>query len=698
MCDEKIAGTGRPPLLHDQLVALSAPTQVWSDRDGTMGGGPLHGIFHGDWRFVRGVELLVDGAPVEHIGTTVEAGCTIFRAVARGLDAAPPDPRVIVERMREVTPGALVERATVVNGRDVPIDVVIQLVCDVGFAPTAAVGEEAAVEIPVTVEHGVAVAADRSRTLRVLGVGGEVAAVGERIVVTRRAAIEPGGWSGLAIELSLDDRSLAVRGFVVDPPCTGIDRSGRPWLDRWSECATADLEDLLLDAGHGPFLAAGAPWHLTMVARDALVAARFLLPLSTTIAEGTLRTLAARQGLRRDAATGEEPGRILHELPQHRLERHDASIEQHPRYAGSVDATPLWILLLHRAWRAGLPLEAVRELRTALHAALGWLLEHTGEGFLSCPGESRSGLSDGSSPDPAEALRLNDGTQLAGEISAARLQGLACLAAVDGAELLDALGDDGASLRAWASRLRRRFRAAFWVERGEARFPAMAIDSTGAQLDWLSADIGHLIGTTLLSADEELAVARLLLDERLSSGFGLRTMASDAPGYWPMAHHRGAIWPVDTAIAIEGLLGAGLHAEARALAEQLERAADAFGGRVPQTYAGYGLADSSVPIPYPGACSPHAASTASVVIAQRALSGLRRRGGTPLDERRLHAVEPPLERDPAPPPARRPSSAPAPGPSVVSPPEPEPIFATGGAVHARRPHLRLVDPWPPPER
>lgn len=670
-----------PPLLHSELVALAAPTQVWSAQDGTMGGSGAHGLFHGDWRYLRGIELRVDGQAVEPIATAEEADWIVFHALAVDRGTSLPLARVKVERMREVTPGGMVERATLVNGRSEPIDALVELVCDLELAPmpTVRAGAPDPAELTIELDGGTAIVSDGTRTLRASSRGGQMRVDGSRMIVAKQTHVAPGDWAGVTLELSIDDPSLALHGATIDALCEPLLPTGRPALDRWATRAVADIADLLLDAGHGAFPAAGAPWHVTMVARDALIACRLLLPLGGALAEGTLRTLAARQGVRFDPASGEEPGRILHEMRQRAPGASRPGVEPPPVYAGSVDPTPLWIVLLHDAWRAGLPLDSVRELRTALHSALGWMRAHTvgpdgAEGFLACRSETGMGLSGKDWKLEPEGMRFRDPGATGAAIATAQVQGLACRAAVGGAALLDALGDDGEPWREWAERLRTRFRETFWVHRDGDRFPAMALDADGRPVGTLVSDIGQLLGTTLLSRVEEAEVVRLLLDERLSSGFGLRTMATDAERYWPLAHYCGAIWPHDTAIAIEGLLRSGFHAEARELAEQLERAADAFGGRMPEVYAGYGLEDTAAPIPYPGACSPQAWSAASVVPVHTALTW-RAEARPPIGrERHLVALPPP---------------------PVPSAPEPMQINA-GSLQPPTRVRLHLVEPGSPP--
>ncbi|MFJ6113853.1 amylo-alpha-1,6-glucosidase [Agrococcus sediminis] len=149
---------------------------------------------------------------------------------------------------------------------------------------------------------------------------------------------------------------------------------------------------------------------------------------------------------------------------------------------------------------------------------------------------------------------------------------------------------------------------------------ALPLDGSGTPVDAKTSNMGQLLGTSLLSAEEEAAVARLLVDERFASGWGLRTMASDEGGYWPLSYHCGSVWPHDTGVVIEGMLRAGLTAEARTLSAQLVRTADAFDGRLPELFAGFGADEAATPVAYPASCRPQAWSAAAVVPVHRALA------------------------------------------------------------------------------
>lgn len=622
-------GHGRQPLLHDALVVLEAPTQAWSDADGEMGGAPIHGVFHGDWRYVRGIAMRIAGEPVEATGTARAAGRAVFHGIARAIDDETPDPRVLVERERLVMAGRLAESVRVRNGLDATVTAAVELVIDVSIAELSTIkaGMPAPGALSWRDDARGFEASDAERTVRIDAPGAEVSRDGDRVTARWRIDVAPRSLEGVGLALALHDPTTVV-GPASQRTLGALPGSGDAALDRWSARAADDLRALLLDAGEGPFVAAGAPWFMTLFGRDSLIAARMLLPLSLDLAEGTLRTLAARQGSADDPATAEEPGKILHELRQSTFTMPGEGIALPPVYYGTVDATPLWIVLLHEAWRSGLPLDAVRELRPALEGALGWLRDHgspDGSGFLRYIDRSGTGLANQGWKDSGDSVRFRDGRIAEGPIALCEVQAQACQAAAGGAALLDALGDSEGAIawRAWAERMRERFRAAFWVERGGERYPAIALDGTGEPVDAKTSNMGQLLGTTLLSADEEAQIARLLVDPRFASGWGLRTMASDEGGYWPLSYHCGSVWPHDTGIVIEGMLRAGLRSEARTLAAQLLRAADAFDGRLPELFAGFSAEQASTPVAYPASCRPQAWSAAAVVPVHAALTAAR---------------------------------------------------------------------------
>jgi glycogen debranching enzyme len=387
--------------------------------------------------------------------------------------------------------------------------------------------------------------------------------------------------------------------------------------------SVADLAGLLADdpaATDDHYLTAGAPWYLTLFGRDSLWAARMALPLGTDLAAGTLRTLARRQGTRTDPSVEEQPGKILHEVrigpdgPKH--------------YYGTVDATPLWISLLHDAWRWGLADAEVAALLPNLEAALGWLrdaADPAAGGFVRYV-DNAGVLSNQGWKDSFDSIQFADGRLADPPIALCEVQGYAFAAALEGAALLDAFGRTGGDgWRDWATGLRDRFRAAFWVEDRSGRYPAIALDGTGRPVDSVTSNIAHLLGTGFLDEAETAAVVRRLAGPDMDSGVGLRTMSSGSAGFNPLSYHGGSVWSHDTAIALRGLAATGT-ADAGAVAASLARglltAAPAFGFRLPELYGGESAGGGRLPLAYPAACGPQAWSAAAAMVVLTATLGL----------------------------------------------------------------------------
>jgi glycogen debranching enzyme len=395
-------------------------------------------------------------------------------------------------------------------------------------------------------------------------------------------------------------------------------------LTRLVDRSLDDLAALRLTDGADTFLGAGVPWFLTLFGRDSLWAARMLLPLGTDLAAGTLRVLARRQGTRVDDSTGEAPGKIMHELRRDEHVLTEANLRLPAVYYGTIDATPLWISLLHDAWRWGHPAAEIEALLPNLDAALGWLADHAdpdGDGFLEYLDTTGHGLANQGWKDSGDAVRFADGRIAEPPIALAEVQGYAYRAALDAAALLDAFGRPGGDRwRGYATAMADRFRAKFWVPGG---YPALALDRHKAPVDSLTSNIGHLLGTGLLSAGEEDEVAAALTAGIMSGGYGLRTMSAADRGYGPLSYHCGSVWTHDTAIVAAGLVRAGFRAEAATLIDGLLAAAEAFGFRLPELHAGHGRDELSRPMPYPAACHPQAWSAAAAILLVQAELGLQ---------------------------------------------------------------------------
>jgi glycogen debranching enzyme len=439
------------------------------------------------------------------------------------------------------------------------------------------------------------------------------------------------GSATVGFEITASDAAAIVSAAPAGAPWAAPALDGADdRLTRWVTRALDDLDALRLvsDRSAGDqFLAAGAPWFFTLFGRDAIWAARMLLPLGPAMAAGTLRLLAALQGSESVPATAEQPGKIMHEL-RRSATAHGEDLSLPPLYYGTVDATPLWVCLLADAADAGLPEDEVRALLPHLEAALRWMRDFgdsDGDGLLEYVDETGHGLSNQGWKDSGDSVQWRDGSLAEGPIALCEVQAYAFEAAKRGADLLERFGGDGEPWRAWALRLAERFRETFWIEDPAGAYPAIALDAAKRPVDTLTSNIGHLLGTGILDAEGVDVVARRLVGPDMLSGFGIRTLSTQAAGYSPTGYHVGSVWPHDTAICLAGLAAEG-RPETGPVADALLAALAAFEGRPPELFAGDARTSQPAPLPYPAACRPQAWSAASAISLVSSVLGLRTRG------------------------------------------------------------------------
>ena len=619
------------PYLHELVTVVAAPALALSDADGQLTGAGATGVYLADRRVLSRLVVGVDGRePATVGGQSLDTATARFVGVVRHLGDPGPDPTVFVERARTISPRGLRETIRLVSRAREPLTCTVNLELDADLADIAEVKSgrptatppcrpdlDGAGTVRWPVADGIAVIAtlapepDETRAAapsRVLA-GWDVAlpARGRWEATVEVTATAPGAPPAAAPPTRELWRAPAVSAGDHRLPAL-VDRS------------VADLSGLLAAdpvADDDHYLTAGAPWYLTLFGRDSLWAARMALPLGTDLAAGTLRTLARRQGTRTDPSTEEEPGKILHEVR--------VGPAGPVRYYGTVDATPLWISLLHDAWRWGLADADVAELLPNLEAALGWLREATGDGFVRYV-DNAGVLSNQGWKDSFDSIQFSDGRLAEPPIALCEVQAYAFAAAMDGAALLDAFGRPGRDdWRHWAAGLRDRFRSAFWVEDRLGRYPAIALDGDGRPVDSVTSNIGHLLGTGFLDQAETAAVIRRLAAPDMDSGFGLRTMSSRSAGFNPLSYHGGSVWSHDTAIALRGLAAVGTG-DAAPLAASLVRgllaAAPAFDFRLPELYGGESAGGGRRPLAYPAACRPQAWSAGAALVVLTATLGL----------------------------------------------------------------------------
>jgi glycogen debranching enzyme len=627
----------RQPWLHRLEVAVHGPATCLSylsgDLDAAAGDGTATGLFVDDRRVLDHLVLTVDGvAPVPVVASS-EGRTTECLLLARNVGDLGPDPTVEVRRSRTVNLAGMVEDVVVTSRAGTEVRCVVELVAHGDGAELHAVkaGSPCGTALPVTLDGSRGTWSDDRHVTSVVAHEADVAVGGGALVARWSITLAPGATTTVRFEVTAERTAPTPFDPGAGAGRLGWDtvrvRSQDSRLAATVHRSLLDLEHLLLTDPldtDDVFAAAGSPWYLTLFGRDSIWAARMSLPFGTDLARGTLRALARRQGTRHDVVAAEEPGKILHEVRRTTFED-PGNFSLPATYYGTVDATPLWVCLLHDAWRWGLPEAEVTALRPALAGALGWLRDAAAasdDGLLRYHDASGTGLSNQGWKDSGDAMRRADGSVAVGPIALVETQAYAVEAARGAADLLErVLREDGEPWRRWAQDLADRVRDHFWVDGPRGRVLAMALDGRGRPVDGVGSNMGHALGTGMLSTAESARVARTLGAPDVLGPLGIRTLSATNPAYNPLGYHTGSVWTHDTAICAHGLARAGHPAEAtRALAALVDVAA-ASGYRWPELFGAEPVGGS--PAPYPASCRPQAWAAASAGLLVSTLLGVR---------------------------------------------------------------------------
>ncbi len=653
MTTEAAAPGGDARLLkHGRLRLLT-------DATGSVGGNrPEAGLYAGDTRYLSALELLVGGArPVGLPGTVEEAewGDQDLVELAVG-----PEPGLRIERSRRVD-DRLVETLALTPGDMAggPWSIELRLgfdaadIFEVRGYPRAVHGELLPPRVSgMTVRFAYLGLDSRMRMLdlsvepapsRPIAIG--TARDGRELIATVEWSLEPGqgtttiGWTLRPAELAVGGRPAALaevagRDWTSTGPGRVVPRQGPagieikvddPATQRVLDRSLADL-DLLTEAGPRPgqrLLAAGLPWFAALFGRDSLLTAYEAIAFRPDLAVDALAILAERQA--GDADThGGEPGQILHELRTGEMARL-GEVPFGPSF-GSVDATPLWLVLLGESvdWLDDRAL--LERLWPAALRALAWIdarLQSDSDGFLAYNGRPGALANEGWKDSP-DAVRDRDGAIVPSPIALAEVQGYVYDAWRRIARLARRRGQPGLATRLnrRAVRLRARFDTAFWSAVGG--FPPMAIGRDGRLADAVASNIGQCLWTGILGAERADAVAARILAAEMDSGWGIRTLAASEPAFEPLGYHTGSVWPHDSALIAGGLKRAGFDDGALRVADHLLEAAMMLpAGRLPELISGAPRIAGEPPELVPQACPIQAWASAAPLHLVRVLLGLQ---------------------------------------------------------------------------
>jgi glycogen debranching enzyme len=625
------------------VTLVEGPAFCISDASGDVRPGGQHGVYFLDTRFVSGLVLRVNGEEPEPLAAVPdEHFAAAFLARARPRDGA-RDSTILVLRYRYLGQG-MREDIVVRNLAREATYCAIELRIEADLADLHAVRAGRPIATPVDVaasaaEGRVEVHAGRAGLRR-----------GVRVVTTPAAAVEPRGAHWETIVPAGGEWRACIE---VVPVIEGVDvepryRCGEPVeratpaerLERWrrqvpafetdhaglAEAVTRSAGDLATLRIFDPefperaVVAAGVPWAMSLYGRDSLLTGWMALLVDPELALGVLETLARFQGHDVDPRTEEEPGRILHEMRFGGAA--DKSLGGGSVYYGSVDATPLFVMLLGELRRWGLAPEVVERLLPHADRALAWVREfgdRDGDGYVEYQRANDRGLPHQGWKDSPDAVRGADGRTGPLPIALCEVQGYVYAAYLARAHFAAEAGDEAgaAHWRAEAQALRTAFNRDFWLpERG---WLAMGLDRDKNPLDALASNMGHCLWTGILDEDKASEVAAWLVRPELFSGWGIRTLGTTMSGYNPIGYQSGSVWPHDTALCAAGLMRYGFVEEAqRVIMAQLDAAA-AFGGRLPELFAGLARDEFPVPAAYPASCSPQAWAAAAPLLFVRTL-------------------------------------------------------------------------------
>ena len=634
--------------IRDALVIREGDIFLLTDTAGNVHANNPNGfgLYHADTRYLSVYDLsFADARPVMLL-STAELGFSEEQVLTNPTmlsDDGRVLPRGSLElRRQRVVDGALEETLQVTNYNVFPVsfDVVYRLGADFAdiFEVRGSERKQRGELLPTHVEDGHVVFSykglDGRKRETIVSFSPQPASVDEG-QVTFHFAMEHRQSAAVRLVFAIDGHLKAPEGadrFVR------LMSQYRIWMENATRMPTdneffnevlarslLDLRMLWHQENDRCYLAAGTPWFDTIFGRDTAIVSMQTLAFNPDIARHCLKMLACWQGTRFDDWRDEEPGKILHELRDDEMTA-TGELPYSPYY-GSIDSTPLFLLLAaeYYAWTADL--EVLREVEPSLRAALQWVDTYGDPdrcGYLEYEKRSPTGLVNQGWKDSREAVIYADGTLAKPPIALVEVQGYVYAAKKKLAPLFAALGDHALAsrLRQEAASLKRRFNRDFWLE--NESFFALALDGDKHPADAITSNPGQALWTGIVQRRLAEPVVEVLMRNDMFSGWGIRTLSATSSRFNPLGYHLGTVWPHDNSLIAMGFKKYGFEEELNEVATALFDAARPLAYyRLPELFAGSARTTYSTPVPYPVACRPQAWAAGSFPLILQAILGLR---------------------------------------------------------------------------
>ncbi|MGH8728856.1 MAG: amylo-alpha-1,6-glucosidase [Burkholderiales bacterium] len=629
-------------------VLKHADTFALFDRHGDVRRGSEQGLFHQGTRHLSRAELRIDGRRPLLLNSSVREDNSLLAVDLTNPDFTSDHKLIIARgalhlfRGKTIWRGTCHEHLRLTNYDASAVAVTLSFEFEADFADIFEVRGWA------RVRRGRALAVEKSERRIVLGYEGLDQIVRRSVIDFSRDpdtidgasasfafSLPPGSHAELFVDIVCEEE--AKPRFRYGDALSAHEKSARDMLERgcglhtsnerfnaWLSRSRADLHMLVSETESGPYPYAGVPWFSTAFGRDGIIAALEYLWVDPGLAKGVLTFLAANQAKSENAAQDSQPGKILHETRKGEL----VNLNEIPFgcYYGSVDATPLFVMLAGAYFEQTHDRELIERLWPNIKLALKWIHEYGDadrDGFVEYSRASERGLAQQGWKDSEDSVFHADGAAAAGPIALAEVQGYVYQAQLAGARLAKDLNeiDFAEELNARAMALKDAFNHAFWSD--EIGTFALALDGEKRRCCVATSNAGHALLCGIAEEDFARHAAKTLMNEAAFSGWGIRTVSQNQANYNPMAYHNGSVWPHDNALVAMGLARYGFKTSVeKILTAMFEASTFIELNRLPELICGFSRRTGEGPTLYPVACSPQAWSAAAVFYLLQACLGL----------------------------------------------------------------------------